>query len=114
MKHLINKPLKALWRMTAPIRRPVRARIDRFLHSSIVVPVVQGTAGPDRISNLELHAQAVTQRVELIQHDLNLTLNDLVREVTRLQIQIEAVREHLEEMHPAGPDVYEPERRLAG
>jgi hypothetical protein len=97
MKRWIKGPLKAVWNKLAIIRRPIRARVDRFLRESIVVPVVQGTTGPDRISNLELHSHAITQRVELIQHDLNLTLNDLVREVTRLQIQLEAIQERIEE-----------------
>ncbi len=114
MKRWIKAPAKAIWNATSSIRRPIRARVDRFLHASIVVPVVQGTTGPDRISNLELHAQAVTQRVELIQHDLNLTLNDLVREVTRLQIQLEAIQEHLEAISPPADPIARNPRRLAG
>lgn len=114
MRHWIKRPLKAAWSRTSFIRRPVRARVDRFLHAAVVVPVTQGTTGPDRISNLELHAQAMSQRLELIQHDLNLTLNDLVREVTRLQIQLEAIEERIEAIGPSADAGVASQRRLAG
>lgn len=92
VKRAVKKPLRWGWRKAHPVRAKILHSYHLFLHRAIVLPIVNGMEFPDRITNLDRRLDVLTQRMELIQHELNLTVNDLVREVVRLQDQLEDIR----------------------
>jgi hypothetical protein len=89
MKKLIKRVLKALWRATGPIRRPLQSRIE-------------GVAGRALTEGLAAEVQPQLRRIEAsgnhanaLAYEMNLALNSLVREVARLQIQIELLEQEI-------------------
>jgi hypothetical protein len=82
MKYLFNKLGRACWWIAGPVRRPLVRRFDRHLVWLL--------------GSVSLGAE--------IPHDLDLTLDSVVRELGRLQVQVEILQQQLDELqsHDAG------------
>ncbi len=70
MTGMINWILRTAWNVAAPIHRPILRKLDRYVE---------------------------TRLVRAIQTDTNLVLNSLIREMARLQMQIEILQHSREE-----------------
>jgi hypothetical protein len=75
MKRLIKRPLKMVWRWTAFVRRPVQARIEAMLV---------------RCCNRPPHCH--------VSDETGLVMDHLVREVIRLQKQVESLHQAVEDL----------------
>src|SRR5262245_60533733 len=118
MKRVLKSIARAGWGLTGPIRRPLGRKLDAALTrvltavlreelrqqlTQAIMPRFDGMEAGLNLSRHEVHVQGV---------DANLTLDSLVREVARLQMQIEVLQQiALEKQEPAdglsvvaGPD----------
>jgi hypothetical protein len=91
MKRLIKKLIRTLWLISAPVHQRV---IRKFDHHMIQL-----------IRTIDLHPEAPA--------NLDLALSSIVRELARLQIQVEILQQHIEDMRSSDRDGAHPERRLA-
>jgi hypothetical protein len=85
MKRLVKRGLKSVWRSTEPLRRPILRKLENFLRRAL-----QSTE-PGLLSETDV----------LMDH--------VVRELVRLQCQVEALQQTIIELLPA-PEV----RAIAG
>ena len=108
MKSLIKRPLKAVWRWTHPLRRPVLRKVEAFLARTYA----QAVPSP------HVHV-ACNCRVN---EDTSVLMDFLVRELVHLQDQVESLRETVADMSQEGrgltvvngPDALEHARSAAG
>ena len=75
MKRHVKGLLGRLWRGTDAVRRPIRRKVDAVLGGAIRDPIAQ-----------HLHALNVSH------HEMNIALNSCVREIARLELQVEELR----------------------
>ena len=91
MKRLFKKLARTLWRISAPVSRPVIRMFDQhmmhILHSS----------------SLRVDAPG----------NLDLALSSVVRELARLQIQVEILHQQIDDLQSSDRDRAHPESRLA-
>jgi len=91
MKRLFKKLARTLWRMSAPVSRPVIRIFDQhmmhLLHSS----------------SLRVDAPA----------NLDLALSSVVRELARLQIQVEILQQQIDDLESSVREGARPESRLS-
>ena len=78
MKRLIKSLIKKAWDVTEIVRRPLRRKLDALLGGTIRDPIAQ-----------HLHA------INVSHHEMNITLNSCIREIARLEMQIEELRHDL-------------------
>ena len=76
MKNLLKKLGRHVWRSSTPVRRPLAARFDRHM-VNLLHQIPQPPAPPA---------------------DLDLVLESVVRDLARLQVQVERLRQEIEEM----------------
>ena len=105
MKRLLKRFLKGCWRMTAPIRHPVVRRLDAKL-GRLITGAIQSQVMPPVVDGLEHsrhafwrieHALQVAQvTAERNTTEIDLVLNGLIREIARLQHQVEALQDQVE------------------
>ena len=91
MKRLFKKLARTLWRISAPVRRPV---IRKFDHHMIQL-----------IRPYSLHPEAPA--------DLDLALSSVVRELARLQIQVEILQRQIDDLQSSDGDGAHPESWLS-
>ena len=82
MKRLIKFPLKAVWRFTLPVRRPFVARFE-----AMIVRCCASTRQPHHC-----HVSVET----------GLVMDHLVRELVRLQAQVDLLQLAVDDLAPAG------------
>ena len=91
MKRMIKMLIRPFWRMSAPFRRPLIRKFDRHM----------------------MHLLGNLPRPYELPADFDLLLNSVVRELSRLQAQVEALQHQIEDMHAADPDGTHLESRLS-
>ena len=77
MKRLVKTGLKALWRGTLPIRRPLMAKFEAYL------------------------ARCLRPTERFLTEETNVLMDHVVRELVRLQRQVESLQQAIEELSPA-------------
>lgn len=106
MKRLVKGTLRRCWSATAPLRRPVVRKLDAFVgrtlahHLAIPMARIERIEGSlvhlDRLDSLQRHIEAARSISENLGAEANLLMDSLVREITRLQLQVEDLRDQLE------------------
>lgn len=112
MKGMLKAIARTLWRLTAPVRRPVSSRLARRQQQ-----IIAATLREEIVPHLVL-ARSILERIEQdrgqlhsIEHAINLTrcladaraeeanlaLDSHVRELSRLQRQVEELRQCIED-----------------
>ena len=91
MKRLFKQPARILWRITGPLRRPLIRKFDRHLLQLF--------------GSVAVHCNAPA--------DLELTLSSVVRELARLQLQVEALQQQIDDLEARGRDGARAESRLS-
>lgn len=83
MKRLVKRVLKALWRATAPLRRPFLRKIEGFL------------------------TRCLRPTEALLANEANVLMDHVVRELVRLQRQVEGLQQAIEDLTlaTAGPAI---------
>jgi len=91
MKRMFKKLARTLWRMSASVRRPIIRKFDQHMIE------ILGSSAPriDAPANLEL------------------ALSSIVRELARLQIQVEILQQQIDDLDSSGRDEARPESRLS-
>lgn len=82
MKRLVKRLLKPLWLATGPIRRPLSARLERFLRRCLTV---------------DPFPLAVSEAME----EVPVLLDHVIRELVRLQDEVERLRSSVDEITDA-------------
>lgn len=121
MKRVLKAIARRCWRLTDPIRRPLIRRIHGTITRLVANVVEERAIGPilPRLDLALASLERLEQGVNCARHevnnvygvDTNLALDGLVREVARLQRQLEALREDIEESRGlaiVGADAEEP------
>ena len=91
MKRMIKSIARAMWAGIGPVRRPLVRKFHLLMndrHRSVVDEIDQRVAQ---------HFHARSQFAESIVQELNLVLDSMVRELTRLQAQVEVLHQQIEE-----------------
>lgn len=83
MNRIIKLPFKLIWRIALPLRRPVIRRLDELIRRNAVQP-------PPQV-HLNCH---VPQETSLI-------MDHMVRELVRLQNQVNRLQETIEDLVPS-------------
>jgi hypothetical protein len=83
MKKLAKRGLKAIWRMMEPLRRPVMRKLENFMRRCLV------NSDPG------------------LTDETNVLMDHVVRELVRLQCQVEALQQTILDLVPAqeGPAI---------
>lgn len=119
MNRVLRGFLKALWRVTTPLRLPLARKFDAHIDTILTRTIrahVSPALGAPVLGAVELVHQAVTVTHHAVhathqdvQHtarlqagDVNLVLNSLIREVARLQMQVEILQQRNRETPPGG------------
>ena len=82
MKRWLKLPARAFWRLTGPLRRPFYRRLEALIRRNAVQPAP--------------HVHVACHVTE----ETNLLMNHMVRELVRLQTQVERLRESVEDLAP--------------
>jgi len=80
MKRLVKRVLKAMWRTTEPLRRPVLSKAEQFLRRC-----------------LQPNEPGLLSETDVL-------MDHVVRELVRLQCQVEALQQTILELLPAQPE----------
>ena len=91
MKRLFKKLARSLWRISAPVSRPVIRKFDHHMMQLL---------------------GSFSQRAEA-PANLDLALSSVVRELARLQIQVEILQQQIDDLESSGRDGARPESRLS-
>jgi hypothetical protein len=102
MKRFIKRVLKALWRATSPVRRPLMARFDARV-SGLIAGTVNARMMPTLVEALAISGHRL-ERIEgalaradrsatALAEEIDLVLNGLSREVFRMQVQLDSLRQ---------------------
>jgi hypothetical protein len=91
MKRFFKPLALSLWRITGPFRQPVIRRIDSHI----------------------LRLLGSVPRQPDIPADFDLVLNSLVRELTRLQLQVEILQQQIDDLQSTDRERFRPESRLS-
>jgi hypothetical protein len=92
MKNLFKRFLKTLWKATGPLRRPLQRKLEAYTQG-LAIQMINAYL-PTVINRLQGAIGSTT-------YDTNLVLNSLVREVARLQMQVEILQQYAEDAHAA-------------
>ena len=95
MKHLLKQMARRLWRMSAPVRRPLIRKFDHHMMQLLVAR---------RRSPMPPPAAPA---------DFDLALNSVVRELGRLQMQVEILQQQIEDLQSSDRDGARLENRLS-
>lgn len=90
MKRLLKQMARPFWRMSAPVRRPLIRKFDhhmmQLLHPLATMPAPIALPPPAASA------------------DLDLVLNSVVRELGRLQVQVKALQQPIDEWQTSDRD----------
>lgn len=106
MKRVVKSVAKGCWRLAGPIRRPLARKFDAAV-SSCVAGVVQEQIRAAVLPRFDAadHGLALARHEAHVQGvDANLTLDSVVRELGRLQMQIEVLQQLLLDRQEAGAE----------
>jgi hypothetical protein len=92
MKSIIKKLIRSLWRILAPVHRPLIRKFDQH-----AMRLLRELPPPPPASA----------------HDLDLVLNSLVRELARLQLQVEILRHQIDSLETIDAGQSRHENRLS-
>lgn len=87
MKRLIKRPLKALWRWTHPLRRPVVRKVEALLARSIAQASLTAP---------HFHVTCNGRVTE----ETGVLMDFVVRELVRLQDQVDRLQQSVEDLAP--------------
>jgi hypothetical protein len=94
MKRLIKRLLKAVWQKTAFLRRPIVRQVDRHL-CNLFQHVFQANITNLGLANPSHYHDAAHNTLT---YEVNLVLNSVVREIARLQLEVETLQQMVEEL----------------
>jgi hypothetical protein len=83
MKRLVKRVLKAIWDATRPLRRPILRKVEAFM------------------------IRCLRPTETLLAHETNALMDHLIRELVRLQRQVEGLQQAVEDLTllTAGPSI---------
>ncbi len=100
MKRLIKRAVMPVWRLTAPLRRPLARRLDARLDFMISRSLETNMLPPLRhsihvIERLEHSVNAATHTASALASDVDMMLGSVVREIARIQIRLDLLQEEV-------------------
>jgi hypothetical protein len=106
MKRIFASVSHALWRMTAPVRRPLMMRFDSrvsrlvsgAINDRIIPPITEALADSGRrLERIEESLGRADLTASNMVEEIDMVLNGLSREIFRLQAQVEKLQRSLGE-----------------
>jgi len=110
MKRFIKGVIRLIWKMTAPFRRPIARKVESRMNHMItdairtqLLPTIHSSLASSTrsLDRLEASLGAANHPAHLLACDMDLLLGSIVREVARLQLQVEAIQDLIE--HAVAP-----------
>jgi hypothetical protein len=104
VKRLLKKAVRPFWRLTGPLRRPIARRLDARIQVMIslalrqeVLPAIQVSldASTHAMARLEASIGAANHSAQTLATDMDLMLSSVIREIARLQVQVDAIEDML-------------------
>src|SRR5262245_42806844 len=96
MKRLLRKMVRPFWRMSAPVRRPLIRKFDHHMTQLLRPLASQSPILPPAVPA-----------------NLDLALNSVVRELARLQVQVEILQQQIDDLQSSDRDGARPEGGLS-
>ncbi len=81
MKYLIKRPMKALWRWTHPVRRPITRKVEAMISRACLV-------------QLSTHPTMVSP----VGEETALLMDHMIRELIRLQTRVDKLQGTIEDL----------------
>lgn len=81
MKHLIKQPMKAFWRWTHPVRRPITRKVEAMISRACVV-------------QLATHPAIASPASE----ETALLMDHMIRELIRLQTRVDTLQDAIADL----------------
>ncbi len=100
MKRVLKRLGQAGWKLTGPLRRPVVRKVHQGFTQVLQVAVTEPLHA--RINGIEAGLNLARHEVSVQGEETNLNLDSLVRELARLQLQVEALQTALAERESTG------------
>lgn len=100
MKRVLKRLGRAGWSLTGPVRRPLVRKVHQGLTQVLQVAVADPLHA--RINGIEAGLNLARHEVNVQGEETNLNLDSLVREIARLQYQVESLQSALAERESAG------------
>lgn len=104
MKRLLKSVMRSAWRATSPIRRPIARKVHGTLVRAGVAALAQAEAVavhervlPPLYWGFEASIEATHHAARALSADTSLVLNSVVRELARLQMQVEVLQQIVQE-----------------
>jgi len=106
MKRIFASVSNALWRMTAPVRRPLVTRFDSrvsrlvsgAINDRVIPPITEALAvSGRRLERIEESLERADLTASNMVQEVDMVLNGLSREIFRLQVQVEKLQRSLGE-----------------
>lgn len=102
--------LRPIWRLSGPVRRPLTRKFDAHLQRIVDLSIANALAANTQkwdataaaLGRIEESVNVGRHVVEHQNSDANLLLDGMIREVARLQRQIESLRDAIEEAQSHG------------
>jgi hypothetical protein len=104
MKRIIALVIHALWRMTAPVRRPLAVRFDArvsrlvsdTVNARMMPPLIEALdQSGHRLARIETILDRTDRAATHVAEEVDVVLNGLSREIFRLQAQVELLQRTL-------------------
>jgi hypothetical protein len=99
MKRMIKNMIRSLWRISAPVHRPIIRKFDQHM-MHLLQPFARA---PEPV---RVHSEPPPV-------DLVLVLNSLVRELARLQVQVDHLQQQINDLPSSDRGAARPESRLS-
>jgi len=98
MKRMLKPLARGLWRLSGPIRTPIAGRLDRR-HARLMDAAIAGrveafqAVTADALARIEHSVNVSRCTHDALAADANLLLDSVVRELGRLQMQVEVLQQ---------------------
>lgn len=92
MKRIVKGVLRLGWGLLGPLRRPVARRVDAWLERALAGALARQAPLLSR-----------TLRDDILEGEVHYLLDGVLRELVRLQLQLEAIEAHIEKASTEDP-----------
>ena len=86
----MNRVARTIWRLLGPLRRPIARKLSALVRGSVGEVIRESIHPP--LGELLVGVATARREVGTYRNETNLVLDSLVREVTRLQDEVAALR----------------------
>ncbi len=111
LKRLVKVAVKPFWKLSSPVRRPIARKLDARLNHMVAValqtqlmPQLRGSldASEQSLGRLEASIGHANHSAQALATEMDLMVGSLIREVARLQAQVDTLQDLVEHAVSSG------------